>query len=316
MQKLIIGFCQLLIFLAVAPLVSGIIQKIKAFFQHRKGASVLQPYFHIWKLIKKEQVFSSRNSWMIQLTPCIYFSVILLAALFIPVIPQFSAAGFSGDAIFIIYLMGLARFFTTLSALDSGCFLGGMGSSRMLLVSIFIKPALMIVILTMALSSSTISSSFHDMYLAAYADNENWIRPSMVLLFASVSILLVIETNRINIAASNTQHELTMVQEATLLEYSGRGLALMQYGNAVKQLIFITLAINLFLPWGTPTNQEWKGMAAALGMYLVKILCVSFGMGVIQSSTLRLRLINVFHGTVMAFALAFLGFLSACILGR
>ena len=48
-QGLALNIVQALLLLAFAPLIAGIINKVKAFLQKRQGASVLQEYFDLAK---------------------------------------------------------------------------------------------------------------------------------------------------------------------------------------------------------------------------------------------------------------------------
>ena len=59
------------------------------------------------------------------------------------------------------------------------------------------------------------------------------------MAFAALFIVLLAETGRIPIDNPATHLELTMIHEAMLLEYSGRYLALMEWGASIKQLVLM-----------------------------------------------------------------------------
>ena len=121
---------QLPVVLLLAPLVNGIILKIKALTQKRRGAPVLQLYFDLYKLLKKQVVISDTASWIFRAAPYVVWTTAAAAALLAPVTLKILPAGFPGDLILLFYLLALGRFFLVLAGLDTGGVFGGMGSSR------------------------------------------------------------------------------------------------------------------------------------------------------------------------------------------
>jgi formate hydrogenlyase subunit 4 len=55
---------QLALLLALSPFVVGLIRKVKARLQCRRGASLFQPYADLAKLFRKQPVISSTTSWI------------------------------------------------------------------------------------------------------------------------------------------------------------------------------------------------------------------------------------------------------------
>lgn len=302
---------QIVVILLAAPLLSGIIRKMKAAIQHRKGAPVLQLYFDLFKLFRKDVVISETASWIFTVAPYIYFVSVLAAFVFVPVIPRLFSYGFFGDAILVIYLLALGRFFLTLAALDTGSTFGGMGSSREMMISSLMEPSLLIVVFTLAASPSVRSTGFQAIYEGSAAMGAGIISPVYLLLLAAVVIVLIAETARIPVDDPATHLELTMVHEAMILEYSGRYLALMEYGSVLKQLLFITIIVNIFMPFGMG-----GGILTALLFYLLKILIVTFVVGLIEINTVKFRLFSVPNLAALSLMLALLGFMSGFILGR
>jgi formate hydrogenlyase subunit 4 len=140
----------------------------------------------------------------------------------------------------------------------------------------------------------------------------------MVLLaFLALFIVTIAETSRIPVDDPATHLELTMVHEAMILEYSGRHLALMEYGAAVKQLILVTLLVNVFLP----TDGWFAGMgtaaAAALSLlvYFAKVLLMSALIALVETGTVKFRFFSVPNIAALAFILSFLGFLQYFVFG-
>lgn len=302
---------QIIVILLAAPLLSGIIRKIKAAVQHRKGPPVLQLYFDLLKLFRKDVVISDTASWIYTVAPYVYFVSVLTAFIFVPVIPQLFSYSFLGDAILVIYLLALGRFFLTLAALDTGSTFGGMGSSREMMIASLMEPSLLIVVFTLAASPHTGSTGFRAIYGGAAQTGAGILSPVYLLLLASVMLVLIAETARIPVDDPSTHLELTMVHEAMLLEYSGRYLALMEYGSALKQLLFITIIANVFMPFGLGGS-----IPVALLFYLLKIVAVTVVVALIEINTVKFRLFSIPNLAALSVMLALLGFMSGFFFGR
>lgn len=306
---------QIILVLLVSPLVNGVIRKIKATVQHRKGAPVLQLYFDLYKLFKKDMVISKNSSWIFNAAPYIYFISVLAAFVFVPAIPGLFSLGFAGDAILVVYLLALGRFFLTLSGLDTGSTFGGMGSSREMLISSLIEPSLIITIFTLGLSSNAGSTAFQAIYEASSKLGLGIVNPLYLLLLAAMFIIIIAETARIPVDDPSTHLELTMVHEAMILEYSGRNLALMEYGASLKQLLLITLTVNIFMPFGSCAIPE-LGVLVPVLLYVFKVLIVTVVIALIEVNTVKLRLFSVPNLAALAFILSLLGFMSGFLFGR
>ena len=308
-------FLQIILVLLVAPLLNGIIRKIKAVIQHRKGAPLLQLYFDLIKLFKKDMVISQHTSWIFIAAPYVYFITAITAFIFIPVVPQLFSFGFIGDAILVVYLLALGRFFLTLSGLDTGSTFGGMGSSREMMISSLIEPSLIITVFTLGLSSQAGSTAFRAIYEGSAKLGIGVLSPVYLLLLAAMFIIILAETARIPVDDPSTHLELTMVHEAMILEYSGRYLALMEYGASLKQLIFITIMANVFLPFGNTAVPE-LGLVFPVLIYLAKVIVITVAIAIIEINTVKLRLFSVPNLAALAFILALLGFMSRFVFGR
>jgi formate hydrogenlyase subunit 4 len=306
---------QIIIVLLTAPLVTGVIKKMKSLIQHRKGAPILQLYYDLFKLSKKDMVISETSSWIFTATPYIYFISVLIAFAFVPVVPQLFSFGFLGDAILAVYLLALGRFFITLSGLDTGSTFGGMGSSREMMISSLIEPSFIIIIFTLALNPQVNSTGFKAIFEASVNMGAGVISPVYMLMFAAMLIILIAETARIPVDDPATHLELTMVHEAMILEYSGRYLALMEYGSALKQLLFITIITNIFMPFGVDFGSG-AGIILSILIYILKVLIITVVIGLIEINTVKLRLFSVPNLAALALILALLGFMSGFVFGR
>lgn len=265
--------------LVCAPLLAGIIKKIKARLQSRRGPKILQTYFDIAKLLQKDSVISPTVSWIFKGAPYIYFAGVLAASSLVPLF-IFSGRGF-GDIFTLLYLLALGRFFLVLASLDAGSAFGGMGGAREMFIAVLVEPA-------MLLSVCTIAFKAHSSSLGALVSSAANSPFSLAYIFAAIAffIVLIAETGRIPVDNPDTHLELTMIHEGMVLEYSGRRLALILWAAAIKQMIMILLFVILFIPWNI------VGAASVIGL-IGKILLVSIGIAFAETSTNKMRLFKV-----------------------
>lgn len=297
---------QVIFLLAIAPLFTGVIRKIKSKIQHKIGSPVLQPYFDLVKLLKKDLVVSNTSSWIYNVAPYVYFITSLAAVMCLPVIYQLR--GFSGNAdlLVIVYLLVAGRIFMALAGLDTGSTFGGMGSSRELLVSALVEPALFLIIITISAKPGVASTNVFAIYEDAVKNSSISFSPVNILLFISMLMILIAESSRIPVDDPSTHLELTMVHEAMTLEYSGRHLAFIEMGTYIKQLVFMTFMANILLPVGL--NME--NTLAGLGIYLLKLIIITIIVGLVEINTVKFRLFSLPNYAVIALIISVLGFLT------
>ena len=284
-------FLQTLLLIGLAPLVQGLVKKIKARLQNRIGPPLMQSYYEIAKDLRKQAVISHHASWFIRYAPYIVWSCIVTAGLIVPSFFADSPLGFAGDVLMVIYLFGTARIFTALAALDSGSAFGGMGSSREMSIGAIIEPALLLAVLGVCLAGKTTVLS----QLALQVAGQSWdfIDPAYGLAVLAMLIVVMAETGRIPVDNPDTHLELTMIHEAMLLEYSGRYLGLMMWAAQVKQLVVLNLFISLFFPWGIAGGLAEAGIAGAVLLYLLKLALLSAILAVVETLYAKVRLFKV-----------------------
>lgn len=301
--SILIGIIQVLILVAFAPLLTGIMRKVKARTQKRIGSSVLQPYYDMIKLMRKGEVISESSSWLFRVTPWINFVSIVTAACFIPVMIFYSPFGLIGDTLLVVGLFGLARFFTILAGLDVASSFGGLGSSREMMVSALVEPALFITIFTVSLVfggtnfSTMVESSAHSTILA----------PSIIFAAISLFIIILAETGRLPFDNPATHLELTMMHEATVLEYSGKSLALIEWSQSIKQLVLFTIFVNLFIPFGVSMTASLTVLGVGLAAFLAKTAFVSLFIAFIETKVAKWRLFRIPDLIAMAIASSMVG---------
>lgn len=304
-MNIIMNLAQLILLICLAPLVTGVIKKIKAFLQTRRGPGVFQPYLDLYKYMQKESVVSQHASWIFRATPLIYTGALLAAACLMPVISTTGMLNFSGDIILIVYLFAMSRFFLALAGLDAGSSFGGMASSREMTISAIAEPALMLPIFTLAImhGSTNLSTIAQSVAISGWAN----LSPAHLLSFIAFFIVVIAETGRIPVDNPDTHLELTMIHEGMLLEYSGKPLAMLTFGASLKQLLIFTLMANVFFPWGIAVGSGVPALMISFLVYLLKILLIGLCMAVIETMQAKMRLFKVPNLLLASFLLAVLG---------
>ena len=303
----ILALSQTLLLVAIAPLFTAWIKWLKCYLQNRRPASLLQPYRDLRRLFSKEVVLAHNASPVFRVTPYVVCGTAILAASVVPFIIVQSPMTAMADMIVLVGLFALGRFFLALAGLDIGTSFGGMGASREMTLAALAEPAMLMVVFTLAmLASSTNLSTVINYTLHA----ELALRPS--LLFALLAFILVgiAETGRIPVDNPATHLELTMIHEAMILEYSGRHLAMMEFAAQIKLLIYATLLINLFLPWGISETVSVKHLFSAMLALAAKLAILGTVLALAESALAKMRLFQVATFLAVAFVLALLGMLS------
>jgi formate hydrogenlyase subunit 4 len=122
--------------------------------------------------------------------------------------------------------------------------------------------------------------------------------------------VLLAETGRIPVDNPATHLELTMIHEAMLLEYSGRYLALMEWGASIKQLVLMTLLVNIFFPIGLDVDATPAALGIAALVYAGKLMLIAAAVVVVETTNAKLRLFRVPDLLGAAFVLGTLALLS------
>jgi formate hydrogenlyase subunit 4 len=294
--------------LLLAPLVSGCIKNWKAKLQNRRGPRIWQPYFDVIKFLRKDMVISEHASWVFSAAPYVMFVTSLLVGLMVPIVTVQAPLGLFGGALGVIGLLALGRFFLALGGLDPASAFGGMGSSREMTLSAIAEPALVLAIFTVAITAG--STDLSRIVAAAHGSSLSLLNPAHLMAFAALFIVLLAETGRVPVDNPATHLELTMIHEAMLLEYSGRYLALMEWGASIKQLVLMALLANIFLPAGLATDGSPASLGLALGVFLLKIFALSGAVVLVETVNAKLRLFRVPDLLSAAFVLATLALLS------
>jgi formate hydrogenlyase subunit 4 len=298
-----ISILQVLVLIAVAPLVRGTIARLKAVIQNRRGASLWRPYADLMKLVRKEDLVPTSASPVFRLAPRVIFAATAASVLFVPVLQSEATFSIAGDFILLVYLLALARFFLSLGAMDGGSSFGGMGASREALVSTLAEAPLLLGVTSVAIMARDMSLSG----IVRWTLTQEPTRISAVhaLAFGALALVAIAETGRIPVDNPTTHLELTMIHEAMVLEYSGPSLAWIEWASSIKLTLVLALLVALFAPWGMVVSISAIGIAFAMAAFVVKLAVLALTVAVVESSIAKLRMYLVpdFLGVASALAI-------------
>jgi formate hydrogenlyase subunit 4 len=308
MSRYLVLFIQPLVALTLAPALVGFIRWLKARLQGRRGAPIWQPYFEIRKLFGKETVVSNTASWLFRATPFVVFATSVIVASFIPLVIVPAGPLVIGDVFAAVYLLLLGTFFLALAGLDTGSPFGGMGASREMTVVALTEPTIALSIVALALNAR--STSFSQIVAATLAEPGMVLGPGHLLAFAALFIVTLAETGRLPVDNPSTHLELTMIHEAMVLEYSGPYLALVEWSAALRLLVFLSLAANLFVPWGIALSLSPIAVLIGVVALVVKLSLLCAAIAVLETRVAKLRLFRVPELLSASFVLALLAVIS------
>ena len=272
MTALLTALLRLALWLALAPLLPGIINRVKAWVAGRRGPPVLQLYHDLARLWRKGAVLSTLASPGFIAGPAVAWVALLGAATLMPLGPAGGAVSFRGDVLLLVYLFAVARFCTAWAALETGSAFEGMGAAREVSFAVLAEVALITAIL--ALSVQTGSVNLGAMLAPAPG-------AGAVLLAGGLFAVLLAENCRVPFDDPNTHLELTMIHEVMVLDHSGPPLAVILHGAALKLLLFAALLSQAVLPLGAlPAPAAGAAFAGA-------VLAVAVGVGLVESLLAR-----------------------------
>jgi formate hydrogenlyase subunit 4 len=307
----LLALLQAALFVAAAPLFTAWIKRIKCRLQNRRAPGLLQPYRDLRRLFAKRILLANTASPVFRMTPYVVCGTTIMAVSVVPLLALTLPLAAMADAIVLVALIAVGRFFTALAGLDVGTSFGGMGSSREMTLAALAEPAMLMVVFTLAMiaASTNLATVVEHMMAEAQA-----LRPSILFALTALILVGIAETGRVPVDNPATHLELTMIHEAMILEYTGRHLALMELAGQLKLMLYAVLVANLFFPWGIAvenTPGAWLFAAAAL---TAKLALLGAGLAVAETAVAKMRLFKVPTFLAVAFTIALVGMLSALIL--
>jgi formate hydrogenlyase subunit 4 len=301
---LLVQGAQMALVLMLAPLLVGLVRKVKARLLLRRGPPLLQVYRDLLRLMRKEAVLAHNASWLFRVTPYLIFAATWVAAALVPTFASGLTFSWSADLIAITALIGSARFFLALAGLDVGTSFGGIGASREVMIASLAEPAMIMFTFAVALVAGSTQLSSIAVFMLSPAAG---LSVSLGLALIALVVVSLAENARVPVDNPATHLELTMVHEAMVLEYSGRHLALVELAAALKLLLYVSLIACIFVPWGMATPRA--GIAAlgiGLGAYAVKLAAGAVLLGLFETAIAKMRVFRVSEFLGAAFMLGLL----------
>ncbi len=275
----------LLVVLLAPPLLVGVIARTKAAFAGRAGPPLLQPWYDLVRLARKDLVLGGTTTGVFLAGPVLAVVAPLLASLLVPFGSLRAPVSFTGDLILFAYLFALSRFVTAAAALDTGSAFEGMGAARDVAFACLAEPAFFFGLVALV----RISGSFSLAPMLAHPWSLGWLSPgaSLVLVVAGWFVVLLAENCRIPFDDPNTHLELTMIHEVMVLDHSGPPFGLVLYGSAMKLFVLGALLVRVAIPF-SPPDPGLSALLFAAGMLLLAIV-----IGIVESVMARVRLVAV-----------------------
>jgi formate hydrogenlyase subunit 4 len=303
---------EILIALGLAPLLLGWVNQCRAWLQNRSAPPLLLPYRVLHKLFSKDTVLAAHASPLYRSAPYIVFGCTALACAIIPTLSTDLPLSPAADAIALVGLFALARVFISLAAMDVGTAFGSLGARREMLIGFLAEPALLMVLFTASLISTSTSLTT---IVETLAHRELAIYPSLALAGVAFTMVSLAENARVPVDNPTTHLELTMIHEALILEYSGRHLALLEWAASLKLFAYSCIGLALFFPWGVAEAAAPLALVLAVPVLIVKLALGGAALAFLETLSAKMRIFRVpeFLGT--AFMLAVLAMLVRILLG-
>jgi formate hydrogenlyase subunit 4 len=290
-----------------APLVSGVISRVEARLQGRRGPRIRQPYYDLAKLVRKEALAPEGASWVFLVAPLAACACYLTVPLLIPVLTTYGLPlGYMGDILGGGFILSLAGFVVAVAALETGSPYAQMGASRAKTFAAITEPVVLFVVFVVAMVTGT--DLPYVLAATVRSSAGQLVRPAHLLAAAALFMVILYETGRIPVETHTGTNEFGMIEEARSFEHSGPYLALLKWGSMLKQFILFTILADVFLaPWGLASTQRLGAVLLAIVALLAKAVAVGCVVAVIDDSFAKLRLFKITEYASAAFLLAVLG---------
>ncbi len=295
---------QIFILIVLPPLFVGIIVKLKAVAAGRQGAPFWQPYLDLARLSRKGVVYSTATGQVFRWAPLLVVASAITAGLFVPMAGFTAPIHFSGDLIVFAYILALGRLAIILAALDTGSAFEGMGASREASFAALAEPTMFLILVSLGLLGHADPHKFGVEWsltgTLAQMEMITWAHygPALLPLSFALFVLILLENSRVPFDDPTTHLELTMIHEVMILDHSGPDLALMEYGAAVKLLVFQSLLGRIIFP------HHFVSQWADVATFLIKIGVLSICVTAVEVGMARLKMNRIPGILLGAFILA------------
>jgi len=310
---LMLGAVQVVVTVAAAPFLIGLIRQVRARLEGRRGAGIAQPWRDLRKLAAKEPLRANGTSPVQWIAPLVLLGTGLLLAVLVPSIGVLGPAQLPGDLFVVVSILLVGTVALALLGLDGGSAFGGMGSSRHMMIAALVEPT---VLLSVYALSVPVGSSVLGTIMQSRVDSPGLVAaPTGVLAVVALGIAVLAETGRMPVDNPATHLELTMVHEAMVLESSGRDLAWIELGSWLRLTVLLALVADLLAPWGIATANRPGPLLVGVIAVVVKTAVLGAALAVTEVFLAKLRLFRVPELLAGSFVLAFLAVTGSYIVG-
>jgi len=299
-------FLEIVMALLLAPLLSGWVNQNRAWLKNKSGPGLLQPYHMLHKLFNKESVLAEHASPLFRGAPYIVFGCMALACAIVPTLSTELPLSPAADTIALVGLLGVARVFISLAAMDVGTSFGTLGARREMLIGFLAEPALLMVLFSASLISKSTSLTT---IVETLAHRDLAIYPSLAFAGVAFAMVSLAENARVPVDNPATHLELTMIHEALILEYSGRHLALLEWAASLKLFAYSCIGLALFFPWGVAAAQAPLALLLAMPALILKLAIGGVLLALLETLSAKMRIFRVPEFLATAFLLAVIGML-------
>jgi formate hydrogenlyase subunit 4 len=310
----IVNVLQAATVLLLSPLLAGIAGKVKGLFESRVGPPILQPYYDLAKLLRKETLVPDGSSRLFLLAPFVAFGAYLVISVVVPIItpyplPYASTVDFLGGGL----LFGLAGLVTLLAALAAGSNYTALGASRTASFSALGEPTLIVVFFGVAVITGTNNPYVTNNLLASSISS--YLSPTHLLVVAAFFLLLLAETGKLPVESAGLM-EFGMLEDGRTFGHSGRLLGLFRWNGWMKQFLLYSVFVNVFaLPWGMSDAVTLMGAEENIVLLFAKLLLVVGVVAGVEATLAKVRLFKIRDFLALSFSLAILSLFVFAVVG-
>lgn len=253
-------------------------RKVYARLQNRIGPPWYQPLADLLKLLGKETIIPAEaNKGMFQTLPVVSLAAVAVAFVYVPVFGNSSIASFEGDLIIILYFLTIPTICAFLAGWYSRGVFATIGSVRTLTQMFAYEVPLFMALLAPSLIAGTWSvAGMVDFYSA---------HPLYILInIPAFFVVLISGQGKLERAPFDSPEAETEIVSGTLVEYSGKLLAIFKVSISCELVLVSSLISAIFLPFMTGI------VIVDFMLFLAKTIGVLLFLVLMRSAMARLRL--------------------------
>lgn len=294
--SLLVQVLHLLLMLAAALLLPGLLARLRARLQGRRGPPLLQPAWDMLRLLRKQPVLAANASAVSAVAPYMGVATMLAAAMLVPGFAHGMALSPLADLVLLAGLLAAARAARALAAMDAGTASGGRAATRAMAPASLTLPVLLLVAMGFVILAGTTSP---DGIAALFQEAPPGLRVPLGLLLLALLAGALAENDRLPAADPG---------EPAVPEASGRHLALWEMQAALKLVLWMALLAGLFVPFGMAgAGSGWLGWLLAVPVWVAKMLGLTLALALAEANIAQMRGARLADLLAAALLLALLG---------